>query len=175
MQLTNSAYPCSLNVLDIPLDGEHGLLVRSIDAVPDTQAASALGHHHITARHPLDIAAVGQQCGALLLGYVVQMQVAALISEQQMRRPGIQLLYIYKLLLRDVYPCKGVSVSFSLVCRVQVVLCHVSACALCNESLADTRDVCCACVSSHVFACHDAVSHIICWTFGNLKCWCNCV
>ena len=104
MQVTNSAYPCSLNVLDIPLDGKHSLLVRCIDAIPDTQAASALGHHHVTARHPLNIAAVGQQCGALLLGYVVQVQMAALVSEQQMRRPGIQLLYTYKLSSGYVYP-----------------------------------------------------------------------
>lgn len=87
-----SAYPCALNVLNIPLDRQKGLLVRCIDAVPHTQAAPALGNHHIAARHPLHIAAVGQQCGALLLGNVVQMQVTALVSEQQMRRPGVQFL-----------------------------------------------------------------------------------
>ena len=53
-----------------------------MDAVPHAQAAPALRHHHITARHPLDIAAVGQQRGALLLGYVVQVQVATLVPEQ---------------------------------------------------------------------------------------------
>ena len=94
VQWIKSAYPCSFNVFDVSLDRQHCLLVRCIDAVPDTQAASALSYHNITAWHPLDIAAVGQQCGALLLGDVVQMQVATLVSEQQMRRPGIQLLHV---------------------------------------------------------------------------------
>lgn len=51
-------YPGTLNVLDISLDGDDSLLIRRIDAVPHTKAAPALGHHYITAWHPLDIAAV---------------------------------------------------------------------------------------------------------------------
>ena len=153
VQLTESAYPGSLNVLNIPLDGKHGLLVRCIDAVPDTQAASALGHHHVTARHPLNIAAVGQQCGALLLCYVVQVQVAALVSEQQMRRSGIQLLYTYKLSLGHVYLCKEIFCSFPLVYSAQVLLFHAG--ALCTESPEDARDVSCACLPTHVVASDD--------------------
>ena len=63
-----------------------------MDAVPHTQVASALGHHHVTARNPLHVAAEWQKGGALLLGNVEDVQVALLVTEKQVRRPGVQLL-----------------------------------------------------------------------------------
>lgn len=90
-------HPGALNVLHIPFDGHNSLLVRSIDAVPDTQIASALGHYHITSRNPLHVTAVRQQGYTLLLSDVEEVQLALLVSEQQMRCPGIQLLQTAKL------------------------------------------------------------------------------
>lgn len=86
------AYPGALNVLYIALDGHDGLLIWGMDAVPDTQVASALRHHHVTARNPLHIAAEWQKGGALLLGNVEDVQVALLVTEKQVRCPSVQLL-----------------------------------------------------------------------------------
>ena len=96
-QAHKCTHPGALNVFHIPLDGHHSLLVRSIDAVPDTQVASALGHHHITSRNPLHVAAVWQQGCTLLLSDVEEVQMALLVSKQQVSCPGIQLLQTAKL------------------------------------------------------------------------------
>lgn len=96
-QAHKCTHPGALNVLHIPLDGHNSLLVRSIDAVPDTQVAPALCHYHITSRNPLHVTAVRQQGCTLLLGDVEEVQVALLVSEQQMGCPGVQLLQTAKL------------------------------------------------------------------------------
>lgn len=96
-QAHKCTHPGALNVLHIPLDGHNSLLVRSIDAVPDTQVAPALRHYHITSRNPLHVIAVWQQGCTLLLSDVEEVQVALLVSEQQVSGPGIQLLQTAKL------------------------------------------------------------------------------
>lgn len=82
----------ALDVLHIPLDGYHSLLVWAVDVVPHAQTAPILGHHHITARNPLHIAAIGQQGHALLAGNRVQVQVAAFVPEEQVGGACIELL-----------------------------------------------------------------------------------
>ncbi len=96
-QAHKCTHPGALNVLHIPLDGHNSLLVRSVDAVPDTQVASALRHYHITSRNPLHVTAVWQQGCTFLLTDVEEMKLALLVSEQQVSCPGIQLLQIAKL------------------------------------------------------------------------------
>jgi len=96
-QARRCTHPGAFNVFHIPLDGHNSLLVRSMDAVPDTQVASALRHYHITSRNPLHVTAVRQQGCTLLLRNVEEVQLALLVSEQQMSGPGIQLLQTAKL------------------------------------------------------------------------------
>ena len=96
-QAHKCTHPGALNVLHISLDGHNSLLVRSINAVPDTQVASALRHYHITSRNPLHVTAVWQQGCTLLLSDVEEVQLALLVSEQQVSCPGVQLLQIIKL------------------------------------------------------------------------------
>ena len=91
-QAHKCTHPGALNIFHIPLNRHDSLLVRSIDAVPDTQVASALRHHHITSRNPLHVTAVCQQGCTLLLSNVEEVKVALLVSEQQVSCPGIQLL-----------------------------------------------------------------------------------
>lgn len=86
---TSTATAC---VTRLTLDGEHGDLIWLVDAVPHTQVGAALRHHHVTAGHPLHIAAVVEQGGALLLCYVVEVQVVLLVTEQQVRAALIELL-----------------------------------------------------------------------------------
>lgn len=95
-QARRCTHPGAFNVFHIPLDGHNSLLVRSMDAVPDTQVAPALRHYHITSRNPLHVSAVRQQGCTLLLSDVEKVQVALLVSEQQVRCPGIQLLQTAK-------------------------------------------------------------------------------
>lgn len=44
-------------------EGEDSDALWAIDAVPDAEVGPVLGHHHVTAGYPLDVAAEGQQRG----------------------------------------------------------------------------------------------------------------
>lgn len=72
------------------------LPVWIVDAVPDTQVAPALRHHHITARHPLHVLTEAEQAAALLSGQVEKVQLMRLVSEQQVAAPAVQLLHTHR-------------------------------------------------------------------------------
>lgn len=55
-------------------EGEHGGALGAIYAVPDAEVSPVLGHHHVTARHPLDVGAESQQRGLHGVLYVVQVE-----------------------------------------------------------------------------------------------------
>lgn len=56
------------------LDGEHGDALWAVDAVPDAEVPSVLGHHHVAAGHPLDVRAEAQQRGLHAALDVVQLE-----------------------------------------------------------------------------------------------------
>ena len=45
----------------VHLDLKHADFVGHVNVVPDTEVVPALGHHHITQRHPLHVGAVVEQ------------------------------------------------------------------------------------------------------------------
>jgi hypothetical protein len=72
--------------------GAVGSPVGAADAVPHIQAAPALRHHHVAARHPLHVLAEAQQVELLLRGEVDQVQLVRLVAEQQVAAPAVELL-----------------------------------------------------------------------------------
>lgn len=56
------------------LDGEHGDALRAVDAVPDAQVPSVLGHHHVAAGDPLHVRAEAEQRGPGAALQVVQVE-----------------------------------------------------------------------------------------------------
>jgi hypothetical protein len=62
-----------------------------VAAKPDSQADTCL-YPQPYLWHPLHIACIVEQCGALLLGDVVEGQVALLVTKQEVGAPVVQLL-----------------------------------------------------------------------------------
>jgi hypothetical protein len=80
-----------LDLLDLALDFVRRDLVGRVDVVPHAKVVAVLSHDYVRVRDPLNVIAVRQQRGALLLGNVVQVELAALVAEQQEVAPPVQL------------------------------------------------------------------------------------
>mmetsp|Transcript_68183 Transcript_68183/g.142092 ORF Transcript_68183/g.142092 Transcript_68183/m.142092 type:complete len:539 (-) Transcript_68183:434-2050(-) len=78
------APPRALDVLDVALDLEDGDPLGRIDGVPDAEVVTVLRHHHVRVRHPLHVARVVEQCRPCLRRDVVQVQVPALVAEEEL-------------------------------------------------------------------------------------------
>mmetsp|Transcript_38799 Transcript_38799/g.91879 ORF Transcript_38799/g.91879 Transcript_38799/m.91879 type:complete len:635 (-) Transcript_38799:696-2600(-) len=83
--------PASLDVCHLPLDGEHGLVVRLVNGVPHAEVASVLRDHDVAVGHPLHVGAVGEEGDALLRLDVVKVEVLLLVPEQEVGRAGVEL------------------------------------------------------------------------------------
>ena len=71
---------------------EYGGALRAVHVVPHTQAGPVLGHHHVTARHPLDVGAERKERGLHGSLYVVQVEL-----EEEGERKGVSRVGFRKL------------------------------------------------------------------------------
>lgn len=80
-----------MDVFNITFNVVHGLLVRLFDAVPDAEILSVLCNHDIRVWNPRHVLAVVEQRLFLLLFDVVQVELLALVTEQELGAARVQL------------------------------------------------------------------------------------
>mmetsp|Transcript_26671 Transcript_26671/g.67757 ORF Transcript_26671/g.67757 Transcript_26671/m.67757 type:complete len:496 (+) Transcript_26671:2993-4480(+) len=91
-----------LDVLDVALDLVQRHAVGRVDRVPHAQVASVLRHHDVAIRNPLHVVAVVQQRHALLRLHVEEVQLAALVAEEQaVRAVRVELQPVDPRVVRD--------------------------------------------------------------------------
>ena len=73
-------------------EGEHGGALGAVDVVPDTEVGPVLGHHHVTAWHPLDVGAERKERGLYGAFYVVQVEL-----EKEGEKKGVSRVAFKKL------------------------------------------------------------------------------
>eukprot|EP00968_Pinguiococcus_pyrenoidosus_P019869 scaffold2224_cov261-Pinguiococcus_pyrenoidosus.AAC.42 len=86
-----SAASSTLNFFHGPPNLMNSHLIRRVNVVPDVQRSSRLCHDHVAVRHPLHVRAVVQQGRSTLLIDVIQVQLPALVAEQQETATPIEL------------------------------------------------------------------------------------
>jgi hypothetical protein len=91
-----------LDALDVTLHLIHGDLVGLVDGVPDTEVVAVLSDDDIGVGYPAHILAVVEQGLLLLLLDVVEMQLAALVSEEKLGAAWVQLEVVDLAIMRDV-------------------------------------------------------------------------
>jgi hypothetical protein len=91
-----------LNALNVTFDLIHGDLVGLINGVPDAEVVTVLSDNDIRVGDPAHILAVVQQGLLLLLLDVVEMKLAALVSEEKLGATWVELEVVYLAIMRDV-------------------------------------------------------------------------
>jgi len=93
---------CPLDALDVALDLVHGYLIRLIDRVPNAEVITILGDNHIGVWDPANILAIVQEGLLLLLFDIVEVKLAALVSEEKLGAAWVQLKIVNLAIMGDV-------------------------------------------------------------------------
>jgi hypothetical protein len=91
-----------LDTLNVTFDLIHGDLVGLIYGVPDTEVVTVLSDNDIRVGNPADILAVVEQGLLLLLLDVVEMKLAALVSEEKLGATWVELEIVDLAIMRNV-------------------------------------------------------------------------
>jgi len=80
-----------MDILNIALNGVHSNLIGFLNRVPNAEVLSVLSDNNIGVGYPGDVFTVVQEGLLLLLLDIVQVELLALVSEEQLGATGVQL------------------------------------------------------------------------------------